>query len=384
MVLQAGAARLDITPRTPQKLTGYPPQDRFHAAVHQPLHARALHLRGQDGDALLVALDLLFVEEGLLQRVRATLQAELGLAPERVFVTASHTHAAPGVKGVEADEEYLGMVERQIVAAAALARTRLRPVALSFARHACNIGINRREKLPSGQVILGNNPAGFNDRELLVLALNAANGARIASVFNFACHGTVLGDFNKVLSGDWPGGAALTIEKQEPGTVALFVNGGAANINPRERGDYATPELADRVAAEFCAAYAEACKKLAPLPEDAAVAGRSLTLQLPRKAVAVEGGQGRSALQLVHGLRIGPVRLVGFPGEVFSETSAAVKQASPHAQTLVASYACGMTGGYVPVAEAYDDGGYEVAVSPYGAQSEAVLRAGFLKLLREL
>lgn len=380
MALLAGTARLDITPRTPQHLEGYPPTDRFHESVHHPLNVRALSLQGTGGSALLATLDLLFADEALLDRARAILQAELDLPPECVWIAATHTHAAPANGEIGSDPAYLGLVEAQLVAAAALAHTRLEPVELTLARHTCEIGVNRREKLPTGEVILGNNPHGFKDRELLVLALHTSKGRRVASLANFACHGTVLGDYNKVLSGDWPGSAAHLIEVQEPGSIFFFISGGSANINPRERGDYATPELADQVGAAFVSAYREACHKLAPLPVDDTVSGLVQTIKLPRKSATGEP----NILQRLHGLRIGTVRLAGFPGEVFSETSAAVKQAAPHPASMVASYVCGRSGGYVPVAEAYADGGYEVAVSPYSALAEGILRAELLNLLARL
>ena len=62
----------------------------------------------------------------------------------------------------------------------------------------------------------------------------------------------------------------------------------------------------------------------------------------------------------------------------------AVKSASPHALTMVNSYTGGGSGGYVPVAEAYETGGYEVRVSPYAEGGEEVLRQGFAALLKTL
>ena len=44
----------------------------------------------------------------------------------------------------------------------------------------------------------------------------------------------------------------------------------------------------------------------------------------------------------------------------------------------------GRSAGYVPVTEVYETGGYEVRVSPYSEDAEAMLRAGFLDLLKAL
>ena len=48
---------------------------------------------------------------------------------------------------------------------------------------------------------------------------------------------------------------------------------------------------------------------------------------------------------------------------------------------MVVSYTGSGGGGYVPVAEAYEKGGYESRVSPYAAGAETVLRQGFLDLV---
>lgn len=383
MELQAGAAKVDITPRTPQQLMGYGPKDRYHEGIHHPLSARALYLRGDGGDAVLVTLDLIFIAEESMERVRIALERELDVPAGHVWIGATHTHAAPDVFGEKADHEWLAMVENQIVAAAALAKTRLSKSRLSFARGACAIGNNRREKLPSGEVILGCNPNGPVDRELLVLALDTAQGRPIARVANFACHGTVLGYKNRTLSGDWPGSAALKIESKLDGGLLLFINGGAGNVNPAKRG-HTDPAVVDEIAEGFCAAFWKTCAEPRPLPDDASVGGASLELHLPRKLCEIEAGKGKTARVSVHGLRIGPVRLAGFPGEVFSETTLAVRERAPHPCTLLASYACGCAGGYVPVAEAYADGGYEVMRTPYSEGGEAVLREGFLRLLKEM
>ncbi|MBN1557210.1 MAG: hypothetical protein JW951_03590, partial [Lentisphaerae bacterium] len=62
----------------------------------------------------------------------------------------------------------------------------------------------------------------------------------------------------------------------------------------------------------------------------------------------------------------------------------AVKQGSPHTLTMGVSYACGHSGGYVPVAEAYESGGYEVASSACAEGAEAILRRAFLAVLENM
>ncbi len=71
-------------------------------------------------------------------------------------------------------------------------------------------------------------------------------------------------------------------------------------------------------------------------------------------------------------------------GEVFAETSVAVKESYLDKVNIVCSNMSGSGAGYVPVSEAYDTRGYEVQVSPYSKAAEAVLRQGFIKLADQL
>jgi hypothetical protein len=58
-------------------------------------------------------------------------------------------------------------------------------------------------------------------------------------------------------------------------------------------------------------------------------------------------------------IRVGPLLLAGWPGEVFCELGMALKRRAQAARTYVIGYANGSIG-YVPTREAYPEGGYEV------------------------
>ncbi len=85
----------------------------------------------------------------------------------------------------------------------------------------------------------------------------------------------------------------------------------------------------------------------------------------------------------LHGLRIGPVALEGFPGEPFSEIGSRVKAGSPFRHTLFSGYTNDYLG-YVPIADAYPEGGYEVDTSPFLPDMPDRLVEGSPALLRDL
>ncbi|MEQ9530590.1 MAG: neutral/alkaline non-lysosomal ceramidase N-terminal domain-containing protein [Porticoccaceae bacterium] len=75
-------------------------------------------------------------------------------------------------------------------------------------------------------------------------------------------------------------------------------------------------------------------------------------------------------------LRIGNLAIVSMPGEPFSRIGHAIKEASPFAFTMFAGYSSGVGRGYMPTAEEYDLGGYEVVGTRYGeGAAEEVIRA---------
>lgn len=68
----------------------------------------------------------------------------------------------------------------------------------------------------------------------------------------------------------------------------------------------------------------------------------------------------------IQAMRIGPAALVGIPVEAFSEIGNAVKKASPARQTLFSGYSNGYLG-YMPMADNFEEGGYEVTTTPMAA-----------------
>jgi hypothetical protein len=62
-------------------------------------------------------------------------------------------------------------------------------------------------------------------------------------------------------------------------------------------------------------------------------------------------------------LRVGDWAVVALGVEPFTETGLALKKASPSTMTFVAGYTNGCNS-YLPVASAYEEGGYEVETAP--------------------
>jgi len=81
-------------------------------------------------------------------------------------------------------------------------------------------------------------------------------------------------------------------------------------------------------------------------------------------------------------MRLGQA-LLSMPAEPFAEIGVAIKTSSPFATTLVSGYSNGMAG-YLPVAEAYPEGGYEIWVTPFAPEAANLVIAASLDLLAQL
>src|SRR5262245_19641222 len=97
-LLPVGAAKVDITPTEPVRLSGYLHAGREAGSmgVKQKIWAKALAIGSDEqGAAVLVAVDNLGVPQAITSEVAARLHRRAGLAPDRLTIGSSHTHCAP-------------------------------------------------------------------------------------------------------------------------------------------------------------------------------------------------------------------------------------------------------------------------------------------------
>jgi hypothetical protein len=120
-----------------------------------------------------------------------------------------------------------------IAGAAVEAARSAQPVRVAAGLGLSDIGVNRDLRLADGRVIVGCNPNGFCDREVGVLRIDTLSGEPLACIVNYACHPTVLGPGNKLISPDYPGSTRQIVE-QVTGATCFFLQGAAGNVGPVE------------------------------------------------------------------------------------------------------------------------------------------------------
>ncbi|MCU0706431.1 MAG: neutral/alkaline non-lysosomal ceramidase N-terminal domain-containing protein, partial [Fimbriiglobus sp.] len=241
-----GVAEVDITPRDPVRQNGFGSRRDESTGVNHPIHARALAIRHPDDTEplLLLTVDVL----GITAEHRADLVKRLKgkVQPERLAITATHTHCGPMVSGanptlfgvpISDDHQkhidaytktYLAKLEE--VALAALQKSK--PSHLYWGVGSVGFARNRRPQ-----------PNGPSDHDLPVLFVKDAETAAVRAVYaGYACHCTILSHLK--ISGDWAGYAAAGIAKHFPGAVGMISIGCGADQNADAREPTATDEAA--------------------------------------------------------------------------------------------------------------------------------------------
>src|SRR5437899_11383633 len=97
-VYSVGVAAVDITPNYPVRLSGFGFRRTESEGVTQPVWAKALAI-GDDEPSVLVAVDNLAIPAYMVEDLAGRLK-KAGVKPERLAVTATHTHTAPMLTNV--------------------------------------------------------------------------------------------------------------------------------------------------------------------------------------------------------------------------------------------------------------------------------------------
>jgi hypothetical protein len=102
------------------------------------------------------------------------------------------------------------------------------------------------------------------------------------------------------------------------------------------------------------------------------------------QAVRARRISGRSHLEVeVQAICLGDLAMVSVPAEPFSWIGTEVKRRSPFAHTLFSGYSNGAWS-YIPTAEGFAEGGYEVGMSLFSSEAAETLVDEAVALLEEL
>jgi hypothetical protein len=380
VALQAGAARVDITPPLGHALWGYAARkDAPSDGVLDPLQARALVLAVGPERIALVSMDLgRAPTRDATAAVRARVRAA-GIG--HVFLVASHTHHGPVL---ELDDwptpktSYVRRLEDRLAAVILEAARNLRPARIGAASREVPLNRNRHSKRPDKPV----------DRELLVLRVEGTDGRPIAHAINFAAHPTMLDSRGRKFSADYPGVLAVAVEK-ETGAPCLFLQGAAGDLStnpgPEEKG----PEKYGRALAREALALAGTVRCAAPArptlaarEEDFTFKGRldvsnplvnaALSKAFFPALIAFYEREYRAGVRphLTAAVLDGRIGFVGVSGEFFCGHALSLKRRARLDHLFFLGY-CNDYQQYFPTIEATTEGGYGTAPTQSPAETGA-------------
>ncbi len=383
---KAGISRIDITPDYPIRLNGFGGRRTESEGISQRIWAKALALEDPaNGPAILIAIDNLGVPDYIHTELSKRLGTAIGLKPERLCLTATHTHTAPlltnftpTIFSVAIPPEHLLPIERYTT-----------ELILAMEKVALEAWKARRDAVLStrvGQVTFAMNrrtKGGPVDHDLPVLAVRDLSGTLLALYTSYACHCVTLSD-NKI-SGDWAGYAQAAIERAFPGVLGLTSVGCGADSNPSsgvtgDRLDIAAAQ-GQQIADEIVRLLAKPMRPVTG-PLSAALTRVILPFDpLPTRSQWVEKAKRKDAVgyhaefnlaKLDRGETLPtslsyPIQtwtfgdslaLVNLPGEVVVDYSLRLKQEFDRSRLWVNAYAndapC-----YIPSERILREGGYE-------------------------
>lgn len=241
LTYRGGIARVDITPPRGIRLVGYTVREGFCLGTDEPLTATVLVLQSGGSAVAIIAMDWCAVYPRFMSELRRRCARALKIPSSHVLINASHTHCAPvppdfmpydSPEQVQAVAEHADTVARLLERACRKAVRNPELVRIAAGWGECLGNINRRQPMPDGGVLLGENPGGFCDSSVGVVRLDRMDGRPLAVLFRYSCHPVTMGPRIKLASPDYPGPARRVIERAME-CPSLFLQGCGGNLNPR-------------------------------------------------------------------------------------------------------------------------------------------------------
>ncbi len=261
-VFRAGAAKVDITPRKwPLPMVGTFSL-RLAEKAWDPLYVRALVLDDGQTEIAFAVVDSCYLPRSLCDEAKRRIADRVGIAAERVLVSATHTHTAPAARDrreIRADPEYVAQIIDGVVEAVARAHRQLVPAELAWGVVAVPEEVHNRRWFmkpggippnPFGQTTdrvrmnpprgspLLDRPAGPVDPDVTFLSVRSQEGWPIALLANYSLH-YVGGIPPGGVSADYFGQFARLVEQrlgksrpaEAPPMVAVMTNGTSGDVN---------------------------------------------------------------------------------------------------------------------------------------------------------
>ena len=388
--IQVGFGKSEITPPSGTPLAGYGKRrGKPSTGVHDPIYSRAIALTKESQTFVLVSADLVLIDAKMRKEVLEKLQKQHALPAENFLLMATHTHSGSGAIGGRFWERFImgkfkkkifEQVRQGIVQAASQALQNQTNASAQYAETRIDSLIENRmdEKL--------NIPA-----RLRVIRFKSENKILGTLVF-MAAHPTLLPASHLELSADFPGVLTQTLETKDPNSVAIYMNGAAADLRPK------TKPIEDRLdrMKDYGSSLAEKVNTLTfeNLSLDGLWKGSIRKARLPKSRVragfvpipSMVGGRVFPRHAQFQALRLGKVLFLGFPGEIGSEVGREIEREAQNKlfDPFILGYANDYVGYIVSRRHYLDKNQYESQASFYGEKMEWFIQKQVAELTDQL
>jgi hypothetical protein len=401
----AGVASIPFPVRIGTPLAGYIARTGVAEGTLDELIIGAFVLEHEDRRLVVVAADIIAVDAALAGEVAGA----AGLKRAELALCASHTHSGPAgvvarLHPADVDRLDRNLRSRFIATAAeaiATARTGMEGVELL-------VGVAETEGIAANR----NDPLAPYDPRLTLLATRRGDDSLQGVICHFACHPTILGADNRLISADFPGALRealnVALDRHGRAAVVLFVNGAAGDVSTRFTRRAQDAGEVSQVGAALATAAVQALRNASPhtgpIRHGRTTVRLSRRSRRPIKSGVVAAGTGSDdeapgCLSPAH-IRVGETRaqgavmleslaqipdtaipyeleleawalgdvvLVAVPGELFTSLGSRIGSASAGI-TLILGYTNGYVG-YLTDISAHESQTYEALASPFDPEA---------------
>jgi len=242
-MIQAGFARVDVTPPLGTPISGYF-NARYAKDVRDPIEVNAIAIGNGTDTLLILACDVVAITQQHADELRAQISARTGVPADHVMISALHQHTSICLGGREIfwpvkDELYLRHFYRKLcdVAQMAFADMSEARVFTAEAQTKEQIAFVRRYRMTDGKIRTNPDVKKYGlpvcycdepDNTVRIIRF-VREGKKDIAYVNFSTHPDVIGGSR--FSADWPGFVRRFVEKDNPDALCISVTGFQGDSN---------------------------------------------------------------------------------------------------------------------------------------------------------
>lgn len=285
---RAGAYAMDITPTNFPVIVNGGFLSKMADKANDKLHARCLVMDDGKTRIGMCVIDTCLIPRELVDEAKRLINRETGLAPDRIMISATHTHSAPSLMkclGTDADQHYPSFLLPKVAEGFRRAIENMAPARVGWTvvqapEHThCRVWIRRPDKMitdPFGlQTVRANmhpghqnpdciGPVGPTDPDLTLFSIQGLDKQPIALLANYSMHyfGAA------AVSADYYGRFAEKIQQlmgttnRNPAFVGIMSQGTSGDQHWMDYSQPKKPVSIDAYAGELANMAFEACKKI--------------------------------------------------------------------------------------------------------------------------